>query len=103
MKVAFMHFWTLRMRRGIETLVISLANELAEQGVDVSILTARQTQEPLVRPSKKVRLKQFPTSRYYEALTIIPFYAADLARNKYDIVVTFFSDFGEPQALKLAA
>ena len=91
------------MRRGVETLALSLANELARREVQVSILTARQTQAPLVAPSPQVRVKQFPTFRYYEAATIVPFYVADLAREKYDVVVVFFSDFGEGLALRLAA
>lgn len=103
MKIAFVHFWTLRLRRGVETLVLSLANELAGQGHDVSILTARQTQSPMVEPSAQVHLKQFPTFRYYEFATIAPRYARDLVRSRYDAVIVFFADFGEATALRLAA
>ncbi|CAG1020048.1 phosphatidyl-myo-inositol dimannoside synthase [Methylococcales bacterium] len=103
MKIAFIHFWTLRLRRGIETLTLSLANDLAERGIDVSILAARQTQEPLVKPSPRVRIKQFPTFRYYESITISPLYAADMICERYDAVIVFFADFGEGIALKLAA
>ena len=98
-----MHFWTLRLRRGVETMVLSLANELAKQGHDVSILTAQQTQAPMVEPSARVHLKQFPTFRYYEFATIAPLYARDLARSRYDAVVVFFADFGEAAALQIAA
>ncbi len=103
MKVAFIHFWTLRLRRGVETLVLSLANELAKrEGIDVSILTAKQTQQPLVAPLPQVHIEQFPTFRYYEFATIVPFYAASLVRRHYDIVIVFFADFGEGWALRLA-
>lgn len=101
-KLAFMHYWTLQMRRGIETLVLSLANELSHQGVDVTILTAHQSQEPLVKPDPKVSVHELLTTRYFGSLTIAPFYAIDLARHRYDIVVTFFADFGEGPALSLA-
>lgn len=102
MKVAFLHFWTLRLRRGVETLVVSLANALAGRDVDVSIITARQTQIPLVSPLPQVRVKQFPTFRYFEFASIAPFYALDLIQEHYDIVVVFFADFGEAPALALA-
>lgn len=103
MKIAFLHFWTLRLPRGVETLTLGLANALAECGEAVSILTAKRTRTPLVEPSPRVRVREFPTFRYYEAKTIVPFYAADLVREHYDVVVTFFADFGEARALQLAA
>lgn len=91
------------MRRGVETMVQSLANELAKRDLDVSVLTARQTQAPLVPLSPQVRVKQFPTFRYYEFASIAPMYAFDLIRNRYDIVIVFFADFGEGRALTLAS
>ncbi|MCL4489676.1 MAG: glycosyltransferase family 4 protein [Chloroflexi bacterium] len=103
MKVGILHFWTLRMRRGVETLVVSLANELAKRGNDVTIITARQTLEPLVLPAPRVRVRAFPTFRYYEFATIVPFYVADLVSERYDIVIAFFADFGEGEALRLAS
>lgn len=102
MKIAFLHFWTLRIRRGVETLTVSLANELVKRDVDVSILTARQTQPPLVAPDPRVRVKQFPTFRYFEFATIAPLYALDLIRAQYDAVIAFFADFGEGLALAAA-
>ncbi len=103
MKIAFMHFWTLRLPRGVETLVISLANELSKRGHNVSILTAQSDRQPLVTPLPSVAVKKFPTFRYYESATIVPFYTSDLIREKYDAVITFFADFGEGWALQLAA
>lgn len=91
------------MRRGVETLVQSLANELAKHDLDVSVLTARQTQTPLVPFSSRVHVKQFPTLRFYEFGTIAPLYAFDLIRNRYDVVIAFFADFGEGRALSLAS
>lgn len=84
-------------------MVLGLANEMAERGVDVSVLTARQTQVPLIAPSSRVKVKQFPTFHYYEFLTIAPMYAANLIRERYDAVIVFFADFGEGWALRLAS
>ncbi len=91
------------MRRGVETLVQSLANELAKRDVQVSVLTASQTQVPLVPLSSQVHVKQFPTFRFYEFATIAPFYALDLIQNRYDVVIVFFADFGEGRALSLTS
>lgn len=103
MRVAFIHFFTFRLLRGIETLIISLANELARKGIDVSILSAKGTlRETLVPVSSGVRVKQFPTFRYYEDYTIIPYYLYDLIRSKYDIVNIFFADIGEGRAISTA-
>lgn len=103
MKIAFLHFWTLRLPRGVETLTLSLANALAQQGHHVSILCAKRTREPLVAPLPNVRVQEFPTFRYFETTTIVPFYAQALARAKFDVVVTYFADFGEGRALQLVA
>jgi glycosyltransferase involved in cell wall biosynthesis len=103
MKIAFLHFWTFRMRRGVETMVVSLANELAALGQDVSIVTASPALQPLVSPTERVHVKAFPTFRYFEFQTIVPFYSFDLLRAKYDVVVVFFADFGEGPALRLTA
>lgn len=102
MKIAFLHFWTFRLPRGVETLTISLANALARRGCETHILCARSKREPLVKPLPEVKAKQFPTFRYYEAATIVPFYASALIKEQYDFVITFFADFGEGWALRLA-
>jgi glycosyltransferase involved in cell wall biosynthesis len=101
MKVAFIHFYTFRLLRGIETLVLSLANELVAKGVDVAILAARPTLRPLIPPDPRVRVYGFPTFRYYQAATIVPFYVANLLCHDYDIVNIFFADFGEGPAIRM--
>lgn len=90
------------MRRGVETMTLSLANELAKRDVDVSILTARQTQTPLVQPDPRVRVQQFPTFRYFEFATIAPMYALDLIQQRYEVIIAYFADFGEGWALRAA-
>jgi len=101
-KIAFLHFWTLRLHRGVETLTLSLANELARAGVDTSLVTARRTLEPLVVPDPAVRLYELPTFRYFETLTIVPFYTSILCRERFDVVVTFFADYGEGLPLRIS-
>lgn len=103
MKVAFVHFWTYRLPRGVETLVASLANELARRDVEVSILAARGTRTPLIQPDPCVHVRIYPTFRFYEFATIVPFYAFDLIRNRYDIVIAFFADFGEGPSLRVVS
>jgi len=101
MKIAFIHFYTFRLLRGIETLVLSLANELVVKGVDVAVLAAWPILRPLVPPDSKVRVYTFPTFRYYEAATIVPLYIANLLFHNYDIVNIFFADFGEGPAIRM--
>ena len=95
MRIAFWHFYTFRLFRGIETLVVSLANALVQRGVEVSLVTATPTLRPLVQPDPKVQVYAYPTGRYYSHTTIVPFYANHFLRHRYDSVVTFFADFGE--------
>ncbi len=101
MKVAFWHFYTFRMRRGIETLVVSFANALAEKGVEVSIVTASPKLELFVKPDPRIKIFTFPTFRYFEYQTIAFFYAAHFMKHNYDYIFTFFADFGEAKTLQL--
>ena len=101
MKIAFWHFYTFRLLRGIETLVLSLSNALVKQGADISIIAAQSSQKTLVVPDSKVKIYTYPTFRYFEHQTIAPFYAAHFLNHSYDRVVVFFSDFGEGQAWQL--
>lgn len=101
MRVAFWHFYTFRLLRGIETLVLSLSNALVRKGVDVSIVTAAQTVEPLVRPDPAVKVFAYPTFRYYEHLSIALPYVVHFLRHRYDHVIVFFADFGEGTAWRL--
>jgi len=100
-KIAFWHFYTFRLLRGIETLIISLSNALVDKGVDVSIVTAKATTQPLVSPDPRIRIHAFPTPRYYSHLLITPFYINHFFHHRYDSVVTFFADFGEGGAWRV--
>ncbi len=101
MKIAFWHFYTLRLPRGIETLVISLANALADRGHDVSIITAKGDIKPLVTPNARVRVYAYPTAPFYSHLSIVPAYTSHFLRHTYDSIVVFFADFGEDLTWKL--
>jgi glycosyltransferase involved in cell wall biosynthesis len=101
MKIAFWHFYTFRMLRGIETLVVSLANALARQNAEVSLITARPTIRPLVLPDPLVKVHAYPTGSYFEHRTIVPFYVYHCLRHRYDHVVVFFADFGEGPAWRI--
>jgi glycosyltransferase involved in cell wall biosynthesis len=95
MKIVFWHFYTFRLLRGIETLVISLSNALVKKGVDVSIVTAKPTIQSLVLPDERVKVYAYPTFRYYNHLTTVPFYLNHFLHHRYDHIITFFADFGE--------
>jgi len=100
-RIAFWHFYTFRLLRGIETLIVSLANALVRTGVDVSIVTASPTTMPLVAPDSRINIYAYPTPRYYSHEFITPFYVYHFLRNRYDHVITFFADFGEGSALEV--
>jgi len=102
LKIAFINFFTLRLRRGIETLVLALGNQLVTRGLDVTVLTAHQTLEPLVKPVSGLKIHPYPVGKYFSATRIVPFYIADLLRNKYDVVNIFFADYGEGAAINAA-
>ncbi len=101
-RIAFVHFYTFQMLRGIETLVVSLANELICTDYEVSILTAKRTLDPQVVPDPRVKVHEYALPRYFQHQFIVPFYAQNLIRQRYDYVVFFFADFGESWAWRLA-
>lgn len=101
MRIAFWHFYTFRLLRGIETLILSLANALVKTGVDVSIVSASATTTPLVSPDPRVKIYAYPTPDYYSHQFITPFYVHHFLKHRYDHVVAFFADFGEGPALRI--
>jgi glycosyltransferase involved in cell wall biosynthesis len=101
MRIAFLYYYTYRLPRGVETLIASLANALARRGVEVAIVTARPTLEPLVPPDPAVRVYAYPTVRYFEHVCIVPYFVWNLLRHPYDRVVVFYGDFGEGLAWRI--
>jgi glycosyltransferase involved in cell wall biosynthesis len=102
LKLAFIHFYTFRLLRGIETLVLSLANELVKQGIDVSIFAAHRTLDPLVKPASQLHRHEFRLPRYFEHFFIALQIAWRLITTRYDYAIIFFADFGESLAWRLA-
>jgi glycosyltransferase involved in cell wall biosynthesis len=101
LKIAFWHFYTFRLLRGIETLILSLANALVKTGADVSIVAASPTTTPLVPPDPRIKIYAYPTPDYYSHQFITPFYVHHFLKHRYDHVVAFFADFGEGSALRI--
>jgi glycosyltransferase involved in cell wall biosynthesis len=100
-RIAFWHFYTFRLLRGIETLILGLANALVKTGTDVSIVTASPTTTPLVSPDPRIKIYAYPTPGYYSHRFITPFYVHHFLKHRYDHVVAFFADFGEGSALRI--
>lgn len=101
MRIAFWHFYTFRLLRGIETLILGLANALVEAGTDVSLVAASATTTPLVSPDPRIKIYAYPTPEYYSHQFITPFYVHHFLKHRYDYVVVFFADFGEGSALRI--
>jgi len=102
-RVAFIHPFLFRYARGIERYVLNLANALAQRGVEVHLLTWKWP-EPLAIDviDSRVEIHQLPTSRYFAAKAIVPFYAQHLLTHKYDFVWIAFAGYGEAEAIRLA-
>ena len=103
MRIAIIHPFLFRYARGIERFTFNLANALARRGVEVHLLTWRWSQPIQIDTlDSNVKVHTFPTSRYYAAKAIVPFYVAHLLRHQYDFVWIFFAGYGEAEALTLA-
>lgn len=103
LKVAFISPFLFRYARGIERYTFNLANELARRDVETHLLTwnwrpALQIDEL----DERVRVWRLPTSRYFAAQAIVPFYAWHLLKQRFDFVWIAFAGYGEAEALMLA-
>jgi glycosyltransferase involved in cell wall biosynthesis len=103
LRVALIQPFLFRYARGIERYTFSLANALAERGVEVHLLTWKWSQPLKIdQIDSRVRVHLLPTSRYFAARAIIPFYARHLSKQAYDFVWIAFAGYGEAESLKLA-
>lgn len=100
-RICFLHKFIYQMPRGIETLVVSLANELTALGDEVTIVTARGNVAPNVAINEQVKVIAHPRSRYFEARMLAPFYLSTLATRHFDMVIIFFADYGEATSLHM--
>jgi glycosyltransferase involved in cell wall biosynthesis len=102
LRVAIIHPFLFRYARGIERFTFNLANVLARGGIEVNLLTWRwQSPIQIDALDANVRVHFFPTTRYYSAQAIVPFYVAHLQRHRYDFVWIYFAGYGEAEALSL--
>jgi glycosyltransferase involved in cell wall biosynthesis len=103
MRVAIIHPFLYRYARGIERFTFNLANALARRGIEVHLLTWRWQQPIRIDAlDPRVQVHWMPTSRYYAAKAIVPFYAWHLLTHRYDFVWIYFAGYGEAEALTLA-
>ena len=103
MRVAIIHPFLFRYARGIERFTFNLANALSARGIEMHLLTWRWRESIQIDAlDPRVRVHTFPTSRYYAAQAIVPFYAWHLLTQRYDFVWIYFAGYGEAEALTLA-
>lgn len=102
MRIAFLHPFLYRYARGIERFTFNLANALARDDADVHLVTWRWPQPVEIDAlDSRVQVHTLPTSRYYAAKAIVPFYVWHLLQRRYDFVWIYFAGYGEAEALNL--
>ena len=103
MRIAFISPFIYRYWRGIERFTVRLSNVLAKTDRDmrITILTWQEkSPKGIDGLADRVEIHNVPYFRYYRSIAAIPFYAADLLRNRYDVVNIFFAGYGEAEALR---
>jgi len=102
LRVAFISPFQFRYARGIERYTFNLANALAERGIEVHLLTWKWPQPLKIDEiDSSIRIHRLPTSRYFAAKVIVPFYVQHLSKHAYDFVWIAFAGYGEAEALTL--
>ncbi|MFS8086979.1 MAG: glycosyltransferase family 4 protein, partial [Acidobacteriota bacterium] len=80
-----------------------LANALAQSGVDVELITWKWPAPLKIEfLDPRVKIKTLPTSPYFAAKAIAPFYVWHLLEHRYDFVWIAFAGYGEAEGLMLA-
>jgi glycosyltransferase involved in cell wall biosynthesis len=103
LRVALIQPFLFRYARGIERYTFNLANALTDRGVEVHLITWKWTQALKIDEiDSRVRIHPLPTSRYFAARAIIPFYVRHLSKQAYDFVWIAFAGYGEAESLRLA-
>jgi len=100
-KIAFAHFQTLNVPRGIERYVIEISSELIKKGHEVHIVAGKTTEQNhcyLLHPEARVHLLPHWDWR---KKSVFPFYLAHFLQNKYDLVFVFFG-YCEGWAVRLS-
>ena len=101
-KIAFIHPFQLRLKRGIEIYLWYLAAALAKQGVQVDILTWSGPMDvPDYARVPGLRVLKAPNVRYFQSKFAAYFYIHWLLKNSYDHVFIHFAGYGEGFALSI--
>jgi glycosyltransferase involved in cell wall biosynthesis len=102
LRIAFIHPFLFRYARGIERYIFNLANALSQCGAEVHLVTWNW--KPAVQIEEidsRIQIHRMPTSRYFAAKAVIPFFARHLRQQKYDFVWIGFAGYGEAEALMI--
>jgi glycosyltransferase involved in cell wall biosynthesis len=104
MHIAFIHPFTFRLVRGIESLIQQLANALVQLDVQVTLITEhrRPSRLQVVELDSRVQVLEVPTFRFYTSYTVIPWYVAFLCKYSFDRLITFFGGYGIGPAYNIA-
>lgn len=102
MRVAFISPFLFRCLRGIERFTVSLANALAEKGVEVHLITWREKSSwPWGNTHERVSVHALPLPRYFRPFWAGLAYVPLLLQLRADIVFLFFTWHGEEIAFRL--
>lgn len=105
-RIAIINPFTFRLVRGIETMVLYLANTLVAQDFEVTLISEKaknKTSQQVIPLDPRVEVLLAPTFRYYTHTTVVPWYVAFLSGRPIDRLITFFSGYGIDHAYKLAS
>lgn len=102
MKIAILHPFLFRFKRGIERYVWSLSQAFSNQAVETHLLTwAWPNPVDWGSMSPEVCIHRVPYSRYGMSNITPPFYLHWLQRERVDWVMCFFADYGNATTLHL--
>jgi len=100
----FIHPFQLRLQRGIEVYLWNLAATLAQQGVNVDILTwTGPLDVPGYARIPGVHLHRVPAVRYFQSYFAVLYYVYWLMKGNYQHVFVHFAGYGEGLALRIAS
>ena len=99
MKLAVLHPYQFRYKRGIERYTWAILNEMTRQNVDTHLFTWRWPQPVAWESSSTIHVQYMPYTRYFMAKFAVLYYFYQLIRGKFDWVVIFFAGYGEAEAL----
>ena len=99
MKLAIVHPYQFRYKRGIERFTWSVLREMAQQSLDGHLLTWQWLESVDWGAHDLVHIHQMPYTRYFRAKLASLYYFYQLRRHKFDWVIIFFAGYGEAESL----